>query len=122
MSDHSLISLDLELTKPKRGKWYFKINNSLILQLEYQEKIRNTIKETAEINENANPSTLWELTKGSIWNESIKYASYKKKEENRKKIQLTEEINTIKRNLTNGNNQANDLKRLKEKNQELQNL
>ena len=33
-----------------------------------------------------------------------------------------EEINTIKHNLTNGNDQENELQRLKEKSQDLQNL
>ena len=132
MSDHSMISmvlnlkflnyLLLNLNKIERGKGYFKINNSLILQPEYQEKIRNTINETAEINKNANPNTLWEIIKGSIRNESIKYASYKKKEQNKKETQLIEEINIIKGKLTSENNQENELKRLKEKNQELQNL
>ena len=120
MSDHSMISMVLNLNKIERGKGYFKINNSLILQPEYQEKIRNTINETAEINKNANPNTLWEIIKGSIRNESIKYASYKKKEQNKKETQLIEEINIIKGKLTSENDQENELKRLKEKNQELQ--
>ena len=34
----------------------------------------------------------------------------------------TEEINTVKRNLTKCNDQENELKRLKENNQELQNV
>ena len=38
----------------------------------------------SEVNKNANPNTLWEILKGSIRNESIKYASYKKKEQNKK--------------------------------------
>ena len=66
--------------------------------------------------------TLWEIIKGSIRNESIKYASYKKKEQNKKETQLIEEINIIKGKLTSENDQENELKRLKEKNQELQNL
>ena len=115
MSDHSMISMVLNLNKIERGKGYFKINNSLILQPEYQEKIRNTINETAEINKNANPNTLWEIIKGSIRNESIKYASYKKKEQNKKESQLIEEINIIKGKLTSENDQENELKRLKEK-------
>ena len=116
MSDHSMISMVLNLNKIERGKGYFKINNSLIFQPEYQEKIRNTINETAEINKNANPNTLWEIIKGSIRNESIKYASYKKKEQNKKESQLIEEINIIKGKLTSENDQENELKRLKKKN------
>ena len=114
-SDHSLISMILNLNKIERGKGYFKINNSLILQPEYQEKIRNKINELSEVNKNANPNTLWEIIKGSIRNESIKYASYKKKEQNKKEIQLIEEINTLKSKITSNNDHENELKRLKEK-------
>ena len=83
MSDHSLVSLVLNLSKLERGKGYVKVNNSLVLQPEYQDKIRNSIKESAEINKTANPNTLWEIIKGAIRNETIKYASYKKKEQNK---------------------------------------
>ena len=69
-------------------------NNSLVLQPEYQDKILNAIKETVDINKNANPNTLWEIIKGGIRNETIKYASFKKKEHNKKEIQLSE-INKI---------------------------
>ena len=70
MSDHSIISMVLTLNNIERGKGYFKINNRLILQTK-------SISEMAEINKNANPNTLWEIIKGG---ESIKYASYKKKQ------------------------------------------
>ena len=113
MSDHSLTCFALNLNTTERGKGYFKINNSLILQPEYQSKIRDTIKETANINKAANPNTLWEIIKGSIRNETIKYASYKKKEQNKNEIKLLEDINIIKHNLTNGNDQENELQRLK---------
>ena len=97
ISDNSVISLELNLNKIERGKGYFKINNSLVLQPEYQDKIRNAIKETVDINKNANPNTLWEIIKGGIRNETIKYASFKTKEQNKKEIQLNEEINKIKK-------------------------
>ena len=57
MSDHSIISMVFTLDNIERGKGYFKINNSLILQMEYQEKIRKSINEMAEINKNANQNT-----------------------------------------------------------------
>ena len=53
---------------------------------------------------------------------TIKYASYKKKEQNKLELRLTEDIKNIKNNLTKGGDQENELKRLKEKNQELQHL
>ena len=41
--------------------------------------IKNSISETAEINIDANPNTLWELIKGTIRNVTIKFATAKKK-------------------------------------------
>ena len=71
MSDHSVISLELKLNKIERDKGYFKVNNSLVLQPEYQVKIRNAIKEPVDIKKNAKPNTLWEIIKGCIRNETI---------------------------------------------------
>ena len=55
------------------------MNNSVVLHTDYQTKIKNSIKETVDINKNSNPNTLWELIKGTIRNETIKYTTMKKK-------------------------------------------
>ena len=65
-SDHSIVTINSHLTPEQRGPGYFKINHRLLLQNNYQEKIRNTILETAEINSTANPNVLWEVIKGAI--------------------------------------------------------
>lgn len=49
-SDHSLIYLNLDLTNRDRGPSYFKLNNSVILEDDYQRQIRNSIAETVENN------------------------------------------------------------------------
>ena len=54
MSNHSVISLEINLNKIKHGEGYFKFNSSLVLHPEYQHKIRNVIKETVDINKNTN--------------------------------------------------------------------
>lgn len=87
MSDHSLVQFDIQFNPFERGKGYFKLNNSFILQPEYQEVIRKAINDTVELNIQANPNTLWEIIKGTIRNESIKYAAYQKKEKNKKEKQ-----------------------------------
>ena len=45
-SDHSIISVDIDFSKFKRGKCFFKFNNSLIKDQEYIELIQNTIRDT----------------------------------------------------------------------------
>ena len=81
-SDHSLVELNLDFIQQQRGKGYFKLNNSLLLKTEYQNTIRKGISDIVEINQGANPNTLWEIIKGTVRNETIKYASIKKKQQN----------------------------------------
>ena len=45
-SDHSIISADIDFSKFRRGKGFFKFNNSLIKDQEYIDLIHNTIRDT----------------------------------------------------------------------------
>ena len=76
-SDHSLVLLKIDVTQHTRGLGYFKLNNSLLLDNEYQEQIKKNIekKEKVAFNTEANPNTLWELIKGTVRNETIKFAT-----------------------------------------------
>ena len=100
-SDHCPVSITLDLSQHFQGPGYFKMNNSLLLNPDYQEIIRGSINETTTINADANPNTLWELIKGTIRNETIKYAAKKKKETNKQEHQLTNDIDKLKQDLTN---------------------
>ena len=88
-SDHSKVSLNIDLISLTRGPGYFKLNNSLLLDKDYQETVKKSI---AEINKEANPNTKWELIKDTIRNETIKYATYKKNETNKQEKKLTNEL------------------------------
>ena len=96
-SDHSKVSLNIDLINLTRGPGYFKLNNSLLLDKDYQETVKKSI---AEINKEANPNTKWELIKGTIRNETIKYATYKKKETNKKEKKLTNEIKELQNKIS----------------------
>ena len=72
-SDHSLVYFNINTESKVRGPGYFKINNSILLENEYQNIIKKSITEIAEINKNSNPNTIWELIKGTIRNETIRY-------------------------------------------------
>ena len=78
-TDHSMVSLTLDNQQGEKGPGYFKLNNSILLDAEYQTKIKQSITEIITFNNTANPNTKWELIKGAIRNESIKYSSFKKK-------------------------------------------
>ncbi len=82
-SDHSMVYFGLHTEQNKRGPGYFKLNNNLLLKTEYQDIIRRNISTIAEINQDSNPITLWEIIKGTARNETIKYASNEKKKESK---------------------------------------
>ena len=48
-TDHSLVSMTLETSQTRRGPGSFKINNSILHEEEYIQRIRNAIKEIATI-------------------------------------------------------------------------
>ena len=105
-SDHSIVYVNLIIDKQPRGPGYFKLNNSVILDQDYQIKIKQSIEEIAEINKDSNPNTLWQIIKGTIRNESIKYTSYKKKTTLTTELNLKNELDKLEKELIdNPNNQ-----------------
>ena len=76
--DHSLVSVNIDLLNLTRGPGYFKLNNSLLLDKEYQDIVKKSITDISLINRDANPTTLWEIIKGTIRNETIKFATHTK--------------------------------------------
>jgi len=78
-SDHSVIIINLNFTKKDKGPGYFKLNNALLLDTEYQNIIKASIQEIVSFTEHANPNVLREIIQGMIRDETIKYASFKKK-------------------------------------------
>ena len=83
------------------------MNNSVLLENEYKNEIKQNIEYIVELNKESNPNTLWELIKGSIRNVTIKYTCAKKKKENEKEKQLQNEILNIEKTLSETNNQQN---------------
>ena len=124
-SDHSLVSLNIDLCNLTRGPGYFKLNNSLLLEAEYEEIIKKNVNETILINKESNPNTLCELIKGTVRNETIKYASKKKKGTNKRESALRDEILILNKSLSEMNNtdRIEIIKNnLREKNNELENI
>ena len=96
-----------------------------MLQTDYQNIIRNNIKDIVSINKESNPNTLWELIKGSIRNETIKYTTYKKKKDIEKENEIKKDIDKLEDLLikTNSVNVSENLKNtLDTKKIELNNL
>ena len=93
-----------------RGPGYFKINKSLLLETDYQNIIQKSINKTVLNNKNSNPNTLWEIIKGNIRNETIKYAAYKKKTDNENEHNLKSEIKNNEQTI----NSTTDTKQIEE--------
>ena len=73
-SDHSPIYLKFLPYSNKRGRGFWKLNCSLLSNIDYVNKIKEQIKMTAELNINAEPSLLWDTIKTIIRGESIKFS------------------------------------------------
>ena len=98
-SDHEPVTLTLCLNKEKRGPGYFKINNSILLDNEYQEKIKSSIEDIVEFNSGSDPCILWELIKGTIRNETIRFSSKKAKKQKTQELKLQAELKILNERL-----------------------
>ena len=88
-SDHSAVEVILAFEPNKRGPGYWKLNNTLLKDRDYVDKINKLLD--IELSQ-AKPGTFrktWELTKLAIRGSSIQYAAHKQKS-NRLKIEVLE--------------------------------
>ena len=99
MTDHSLVELKLHKIQPERGPGYFKLNNSILLDTQYQTQIKQEILNTVQNNKDANPNTLWEVIKGNIRNTTIRYTSFKQKETHKLETETIKIIETLEKQL-----------------------
>ena len=109
-SDHSVVMIDIEINNIKRGPGIFKLNNSLLLDSTYKEKIQKAIKVIKDYNVDADPIVLWSLIKGAIRNETISFSSRKHKIEEEKLKKSEHEISNLEQRIVqiNNNNNNND--------------
>ena len=80
-TDHSTIELGLQTTSNKRGKGFWKLNTSLLRNIDYLANVKAAINEIVHNNE-ANPHTLWEVIKLQIRGVSISFSAKLKRERN----------------------------------------
>ncbi len=99
LSDHSAVILNLNLCSTVRGPGYFKLNNSILLQPEFKQNIKDAIQTTINSNRGCNPNTMWEIIKGTVRNESIKYSSKLKKQQREEENKIILEIRRLEENL-----------------------
>jgi len=106
-TDHSLVQLNIDNLLLGKGRGYFKVNNSILLDVEYQNKIKQSINDITNLTTECNPNTMWELIKSTIRNETIQYCSIKNKKSKKEEEVLIAEITTLQQNLINCNSADN---------------
>ncbi|KAH3823563.1 hypothetical protein DPMN_125370 [Dreissena polymorpha] len=109
MTDHSLVELKLHKIQPERGPGYFKINNSILLDTQYQAQIKQEIFNTVQDNKDANPNTLWEVIKGNIRNTTIRYTSFQQKETHKLEAETIKIIETLEKQMHEKTNDTTDI-------------
>ena len=96
LSDHALISLKLNFDLEK-GQKTWRLNNSLLQIDDFKTKIKLALKNYLEINDTGevDPLILWEGMKVVLRGEIISFASYKKKEREKRTKELEQSIKTL---------------------------
>ena len=91
-SDHSIISLELELMESQnRGKGLWKFNNDLLTDPIYVQLIKDTI---GNIKDNVNFEN-----KNTLWDYNLFYK--KAKQMRKQEIELSNRLNLLEKNLSN---------------------
>ena len=108
-TDHSGVTLELKLNENERGRGYWKFNNSLLKDHSYIQIVKDTIsdvKQTYATNNNdnldnqqseysINSQLFLETLLLMIRGNTIKYSSFKKKQQQQQEKQLEQEIKII---------------------------
>ena len=105
-SDHSTISLSIDLHNQPHGRGFWKFNNSLLKDKDYVNKIKKCIIDTVDTYRiddkdsndekfTINDQLLWETLKLMIRGETIPYASHKKKERDKRENDIENRLRQL---------------------------
>ena len=103
-TDHSLITLSKN--KNPRGPCFWKLNTSILLDLEYINLIKKTVNEISEEYENndeVNAALLWDTMKMKIRSSLLHYSKVKKTKMKSQKTKLELEIISLQKTLEESN-------------------
>ena len=115
-TDHSLITISIQLHNEKRGPGFWKLNVSLLLDKEYVSKIRKVITDSYNLykSQGTAPDMIWEVIKSDIRGETIKFSSFRKKQRVNRLKTLENELQElqIKNDINNDQNLVKDIEHL----------
>ena len=126
-TDHSLCNIVLNYQAHPRGPGLWKLNSSLLGEIDYVNKIKSTILETVnqyESDETVDEVLLWEMIKLQIRDTSIKYSKVKIKKMKIKEVDIENEISDLERQLESciNNDKEALVQQLRVKKKELENI
>lgn len=122
LSDHATVMLKISLNL-KRGKNLWRMNNSLLQDLPFKEKINKCLKDYYEVNDTGevNKIMVWEGAKAVLRGEIIAYASAKKRRQEQLRNELEIRVKVLEdKHKLNPNNEL--MIQLKKKRSELDKL
>ena len=86
-----MITLNFSLHSNPRGPGFWKLNTSLLTEIDYVNQIKSVIQETQneyKDDESVNPSLLWEMIKLKVREKSLLYPKIKKKQTKQRQAAL----------------------------------
>ena len=93
-ADHSLVLIDIDFNPNKRGQGYWKINNSLLKDKDYVDKMNLLIeKELAQADMYSSKKDHWEILKLSIRTSTLQFSSNRQKSKKNKLLILERKLN-----------------------------
>ena len=111
-SDHSLISLSIDLLDThKRGKSYWKFNNSLLYDKTYVQLIKEELKMLATDNTIKDKSSFWDFVKCKIRSLTISYSVTLAKRKRKQEEILFKKLESMENNLDLNTQEYNIVKR-----------
>ena len=107
-SDHSCITLNLEVNEETRGRGFWKFNSDLLTDVEFKTEVKQVIKDIARHNEPCEADTLWDTMKCAIRGTCISHSVKIKKAKEKTLINSTLNIQRLEETkieeLTGNNN------------------
>ena len=97
LSDHSIVCLCLKIENVKRGPGYWKLNCSVLKDIEYIRKIKQVIKDCEMLYEGTGTDKVlfWETLKMNMRSETILYSCNKKRERVKRESELENQIKEL---------------------------
>ena len=98
--DHKAVMIKIDTTHNTRGKGYWKLNNTHLKNMDYQEGIKQIFNQTrAEYETHTNIHDVWELCKIRFKEYSIKYSIRKKRQLRNITIQIAKDIDKLDKSI-----------------------